>query len=192
MFKKKNIMHRGKHTVVTAIEILKQKAEGGQARLGDFTLTDTAFYINFDANGLGGKFNLVDSKTRQVVGVTNIDGEKFAAGKDVVIDAISLKCGFGLSIDSADYSDNFGIDARVKNAEIRINQGKNVLLNLPVTEIIANENTIEIFKRALTTPILIKSNQLFEIQIELPKNQSITNLPNVFFRLEMTATQAKR
>lgn len=185
-------MQRGQNTLSVAAQILSQKGTGGKARFGDFTLTDTAFYINFSANGLGSRFKLVDSNTKKIVGVTNIDGEKFAAGKDVVIDAISLKGGFGTSVQIANYNENFGVDPRLKNGEIKIKQGDNMLLQMPISEIVANENTIEVFKRALTTPFLIKSNQLFEIEIQLPANQGIDNLPNVFFRLEMSATQAQR
>lgn len=185
-------MQRGKNTIIAAAETLKMKGQNGQISFENSILTDTAYYINFDANGVGGIFNLVDSKTKRIVGITNIDGQMFLAGKDVIIDSLCLKAGFGPTIDTADYSENFGIDPRLKNAEIRFRHGKNILSNLPITQIIANENCIEKFARNLTAPILLQSNKEFEIQIELPKNQNISNLPNIFFRLEMTATDARK
>ena len=192
-------MSNRKTELTAAVATLKAKADGGVPKVGQIGLQDKTIYINTFLGGSTGIINLVDSNTKRLVGVTNLDGNKLNAGRDYIIDSIRFMNANGTAADikGADYTN--GAIAQLKNAEFRISQGSNNLLDMPVSDIVGDIVTGTAaapatagFRHISTSP-LIRSNQEFTMELEFPSGVAMPTTGNgLCVRIEMRVHQAKR
>jgi hypothetical protein len=179
--------------LASAVATLRAKARGGVARIGNVGLTDKTLYLNVKTAGMGGTVQLVDVNTKREVGVTNLDGNKLNSGRDYIIDGIRVL--YGKNVAETNLNNEKWLDpntvelpAVLQNAEIRIKQGENVLLDMPLRDLYENPDAA--FRSISTSPLII-SNKEFEFEIQFPTSVSVpTDLPyNI--RFEMRAHQGK-
>lgn len=167
-----------------------QTPRGSNAPQRKRNIIDTTFYLNVDVKGASGIMNLVDSNTKRVVGITNFDGNALNAGREISIRGVRLLMGSKSETDikNADY--NFGyVTPEVKNAELRIIQGENRLIDMPVSDIVQFKDADF---RSLITNAFIKSQEDFRIELEFPKGVSVPTSVSAFIRLEFRLAESKR
>jgi hypothetical protein len=99
-------------------------------------LVDKTFYLNVRVDGMSGINELVDANTKKVVGITNLDGNQLNSGRDVVIDAIRVQYTTrGEKIENADWQSRDTLPAELQNAELRLIQTNDMLIDLPLTDV---------------------------------------------------------
>jgi hypothetical protein len=91
---------------------------------------------------------------------------------------------------SEKYSQTAVLDEALQNAEIRIKQNGNILLDMPMSDIFNPASTAEVFRNISTSP-LIQSNMEYEFEIEYPKGVSVSAVTDTNIRFEFRAHQAK-
>jgi hypothetical protein len=97
---------------------------------------------------MSGINELVDANTKKVVGVTNLDGNQLNSGRDVVIDAIRVQYTIkGEKIENADWQSRDTLPAELQNAELRLIQTNDMLIDLPLTDV-QNQTRIRVSKRS--------------------------------------------
>jgi hypothetical protein len=182
--------------LASAVATIKAKSNGGVPRVGQVELTDKTLYLNVSIKGQAGTVGIVDVNTKREVGITNIDGNKLNAGRDYIIDGIRLLKGVKKSADlkSETWSalqgdENVFIEAAFLNAEFRIKQDGNVLVDMPITDLTGDKTNLF---RSLSTSPLIRSNMEFEFEIEYPKGVSVQSTEDTNVRFEFRVHQAKR
>lgn len=98
------------------------------------TLKKVVVYIRKNVT-FGGTQMLVDSNTKQIIGVTNLEGNRLPAFRNIVFNAISL--GYSAHADAGKEA-LLGYDtelpASLRNAEIEIKQDGNVICTVPCSE----------------------------------------------------------
>ncbi len=180
-----------KSELASAVATLKAKANGGVPRVGQVGLTDKTLYLNVSCKGQGGTIQLVDVNTKREVGITNIDGNKLNAGRDYVLDSFRVLKGKGTAnLKEEIWGITDPLHGVIQNAEVRIKQGGNVLVDMPIKDLY-NQSTEEHF-RSLSTSPLIRSNMEFEFEIEYPKGVAVPTDAEYNLRFEFRVHQAKR
>jgi hypothetical protein len=180
-----------KSQLLSAVSTLKAKENNGIPHVGRVALTDKTLYLNVSVKGNAGTIQLIDVNTKREVGVTNIDGNKLNAGRDYIIDSMRILRG---SVDTANvkadkYLATGTLVEALQNAEIRIKQGGNILVDMPVSDLF-NGSPIEMFRNISTSPLIV-SNQEFEFEIEYPRGVSVPADANMNIRFEFRVHQAK-
>ncbi|SHM71924.1 hypothetical protein [Flavobacterium chilense] len=184
-----------KSELASAVATIKAKRNGAVPRVGQVELTDKTLYLNVAIKGQAGTVGIVDVNTKREVGITNIDGNKLNAGRDYIIDSVRVLRGSGNATlksetwDSTNINSNKFFDSAFLNAELRIKQDGNVLLDMPMTDLLGDTTN---FFRSISTSPLIRSNLEFEIEIEYPKGVSVTAASDTNVRFEFRVHQAKR
>lgn len=165
----------------------------GISESGKTYLTDKTFYLNVDLSGKGGgRAELVDSNTRRIEGITNFDGNKLNAGRDIVIDSVRFieAVDGATSIQTADFSNTDGkAHASLAHAELRVEQAGKVLIDLPLTDFNKSDGDTVHFRDISTMPIL-KAEEEFNIYLVLPNG--VTVPANKYGRFEFRGIQAKK
>jgi hypothetical protein len=181
-----------KTQLLSAVSTLKAKDQGGVPKVGRVALTDKTIYLNVNVKGQGGTIALIDVNTKREVGVTNLDGNRLNAGRDYIIDGVRVLRGTTASanVRSEKYSQTSVLEEALQNAEIRIKQNGNILLDMPMSDISNPSSTNEVFRNISTSP-LIQSNMEFEFEIEYPKGVSVSSAADLNIRFEFRAHQAK-
>lgn len=181
-----------KPQLLSAVATLKAKGRNGIPHLGRVALMDKTLYLNINIKGHAGTISLVDVNTKREVGVTNLDGNRLNAGRDYIIDGIRILRGTtGSSSVKSEYYDTTGaIDPAFMNAEIRLKQDGNILIDQPISDIYNPRAINEVF-RSLSTSPLVKSNMEFELDIEYPKGVSVSAAADFNISIQMRAHQAK-
>lgn len=153
-------------------------------------LNDSTFYINFRVDGMAGTNSLIDSNTKRLVGITNFDGDVLKAGRDLVIDSIkTVYTDVGTLPENADWSQAKAFPAALANAEIRLKQRNNVLIDLPVEDTRAFNS--DDYRQIATTPTL-KALETFELELEFPKGVAVAAGAPLFLRVSFRCIQAKK
>lgn len=173
------------------------KVNGGVPKVGQLGVQDKTIYLNFSAAGQAGIVNLIDSNTRKIIGVTNLDGNKLNPGRDYIIDSIRFMNAAGTDIMAADYTN--GVPVAMKNAEFRIVQGSNNLLEMPVSDLTGDlvaKDILAGFRNISTLP-MIRSNEEFAFELEYAKGTTVpaagtTASGGLCVRIEMRVHQAKK
>lgn len=180
-----------KAQLLSAVSTLKAKENSGIPHVGKVALTDKTLYLNVNVRGQGGTIQLVDVNTKREVGVTNLDGNKLNPGRDYIIDGIRVMKGStaAASVKSEVYVTTGTLDKALQNAEIRIKQGGNILIDMPVSDLY-NGSQEEIFRTISTSPLIV-SNQEYEFEIEYPKGVAVSDAADLNIRFEFRAHQAK-
>lgn len=178
--------------LASAVATIKAKRNGGIPKVGQVELTDKTLYLNVSVKGHGGTIQLIDVNTKREVGVTNIDGIKLNAGRDYILDGIRLLRGStaSASVRSEKYTSTGTLVEALQNAEIRIKQGGNLLVDMPISDLF-NGSSEELFRSMSTSP-LIRSNMEYEFEIEYPKGVSVPSDVENNIRFELRVHQAKR
>lgn len=181
-----------KTQLLSAVSTLKAKDQGGVPHVGRVALTDKTLYLNVNVKGQGGTIALIDVNTKREVGVTNLDGNRLNAGRDYIIDGVRVLKGTtaAASVKTENYAQTGALDTALQNAEIRIKQNGNILLDMPISDLFNPASTAEVFRNISTSP-LIQSNMEFEFEIEYPKGVSISGAADLNIRFEFRAHQAK-
>jgi hypothetical protein len=192
----KTITMSRKSELASAVATIKAKRTGAVPRVGQVELTDKTLYLNVAIKGQAGTVGIVDVNTKREVGITNIDGNKLNAGRDYIIDSIRILRGSNASAnlknetwDNTNINSNKLFDAAFLNAELRIKQDGNSLIDMPITDLLGDTTT---FYRSISTSPLIRSNLEFEIEIEYPKGVSVSAAADSNVRFEFRVHQAKR
>ena len=181
-----------KAQLLSAVSTLKAKDQNGIPHIGRVALTDKTLYLNVNIKGQGGTISLIDVNTKREVGITNLDGNRLNAGRDYIIDGIRVMRGTtgAASVKSENYDVTGSLDAAFANAEIRLKQDGNILLDMPISDIYNPRAINEIFRNISTSP-LIKSNMEYEFEIEYPKGVAVSAGADLNVRFEFRAHQAK-
>lgn len=165
----------------------------GIAEAGKTELVDKTFFLNVDLSGKGGgRSELVDSNTKRIEGLTNLDGNKLNTGRDIVIDSIRFieAVDGATSITAADFSNTDGkVCAQLAHAELKVEQNGKTLIDLPLTDINKSDGDSVLFRSISTMPVL-KSEYEFNISLILPNGVTVPE--NKFGRLEFRGIQAKK
>lgn len=178
-----------------AIKVLgaRQRQTSQIARPQATKLVDKTYYLNVKVDGMSGINELVDANTKKVVGITNFDGNLLNSGRDVVIDAIRVQFTTkGLKIESADWQSRDTLPAELQNADLRLIQTNDMLIDLPLTDV-QNFKT-EDFRPIATTPLL-RAKEEFKLELEFPKGVTVPiskEGSGMFLRLEFRVTEAKK
>lgn len=180
-----------KGQLLSAVSTLKAKDNNGIPHVGRVALTDKTLYLNVNVKGQGGTIQLIDVNTKREVGVTNLDGNKLNAGRDYIIDGIRVLKGStaSASVKSEVYVATGTLIEALQNAEIRIKQGGNILVDMPMSDLY-NPNAQELFRNISTSPLIV-SNQEFEFEIEYPRGVAVSGAADLNIRFEFRAHQAK-
>ncbi|MGV1011786.1 MAG: hypothetical protein ACOYBS_05000 [Flavobacterium sp.] len=156
-------------------------------------LVDKTYYLNVKVDGMSGINELVDANTKKVVGITNFDGNLLNSGRDVVIDAIRVQFTTrGQKIESADWQSRDTLPAELQNADLRLIQTNDMLIDLPLTDVQNFKN--EDYRPIATTPLL-RAKEEFKLELEFPKGVTVPILKEgagMFLRLEFRVTEAKK
>ena len=155
-------------------------------------LVDKTFYLNLRVDGMSGINQLVDPNTKKIVGITNFDGNILNSGRDVVIDAIRLQfTTMGDRIENANWQSRDTLPAELQNADLRLIQSNDMLIDLPLTDTQSFKN--EDYRPIATTPLL-RAKEEFKLELEFPKGVTVpTNKgAGLFLRLEFRVTEAKK
>lgn len=181
-----------KAQLLSAVTTLKGKENAGIPHVGRVALTDKTLYLNVNIKGQGGTISLIDVNTKREVGVTNLDGNRLNAGRDYIIDGVRVLRGTtgAANVKSENYAPTGALDPALLNAEIRIKQDGNVLLDMPISDIFNPQAVSEVFRNISTSP-LIRSNMEFEFEIEYPKGVAVSAAADMNIRFEFRAHQAK-
>jgi hypothetical protein len=178
-----------------AIKVLgaRQRQNTQAVRPQATKLVDKTFYLNIRVDGMSGINQLVDPNTKKIVGVTNFDGNILNSGRDVVIDAIRVQFTTkGLRIESADWQNRDTLPAELQNADLRLIQTNDMLIDLPMTDAQAFKN--EDYRPIATTPLL-RAKEEFKLELEFPKGVTVPLAKEgagMFMRLEFRVTEAKK
>lgn len=180
--------------LASATATIKAKATAGIPRIGKVALTDKTLYLNVAIKGQGGTVDIIDVNSKREVGITNLDGNKLNSGRDYVIDGVRILVD---SSDSADLkkgtwvpANGTNVDPAFLNAEFRLKQEGNVLIDMPITDL-SGEGDVQNLFRAISTSPLLRSNLEFEMEIDYPKGTTVDNATACNVRFEFRATQAK-
>lgn len=180
-----------KTQLLSAVSTLKAKDQDGIPHVGRVALTDKTIYLNVNVRGQGGTIQLIDVNTKREVGVTNLDGNRLNAGRDYIIDGIRVLKGTTASanVRNEKYTTAGVLVEALQNAELRIKQGGNILMDLPMSDVF-NGSQNELFRNISTSPLIV-SNKEFEFEIEYPKGVSVPADADMNIRFEFRAHQAK-
>ena len=153
-------------------------------------LVDKTFYLNIRVDGMSGINQLVDANTKKIVGITNFDGNLLNSGRDVVIDAIRIQyTTLGDKIESANWQNKDTLPAELQNADLRLIQSNDMLIDLPLTDTQSFKN--EDYRPIATTPLL-RAKEEFKLELEFPKGVTVPGGKALFMRLEFRVTEAKK
>lgn len=176
-----------------AIKVLGGKREAQQVRPMPTKLTDKTYYIAFLATGKAGNFDIVDSNTKKVRGITNFDGNTLAVGRELVIDAVRVLQAIvpkGEPMTKALFRKGVTYES-ILLADFQLTQGNESLIDLPVTDL--TNFTDEDFRSISTTPVL-RSKEEFKMQLLFPTGVTVPDVDNkdVYLRFEFRVTEAKK
>lgn len=181
-----------KTQLLSAVSTLKAKDQGGVPHVGRVALTDKTLYLNVNVKGQGGTISLIDVNTKREVGVTNLDGNRLNAGRDYIIDGVRVLRGTtgSASVKNENYVATGALDVALQNAEVRIKQNGNILLDMPISDLFNPANTVELFRNISTSPLIV-SNMEFEFEVEYPRGVAVPAGADLNIRFELRAHQAK-
>jgi hypothetical protein len=181
-----------KTQLLSAVSTLKAKDQGGVPHVGRVALTDKTIYLNVNVKGQAGTIQLIDVNTKREVGVTNLDGNRLNPGRDYIIDGVRVLRGVKntANVKNDQYSQTGSLDEVFQNAELRIKQNSNILLDMPISDLYNPASGNEVFRNISTSP-LIQSNMEYEIEIEYPKGFTVSAVTDLNIRLEFRVHQAK-
>jgi len=154
-------------TVVTTLSTqAMQLIESRSMRVVAHTLL-----IRKDITGGGSNYDLIDANTKQINGVSTIDGNKLATGRVFVFDRVAVGYSSpdsGTALAANDYST--ALPAALRNANIVVIQNGKEQLNIPVADCIAEAASNEVGTRYLQLPGFswISDRENFQIQIQFP------------------------
>lgn len=176
-----------------AIRVLgaRQRQRNQTTRPQATKLVDKTFYLNVRVDGMSGINQLVDANTKKLVGITNFDGNILNSGRDVVIDAIRVQfTKIGDRIENANWQSRDTLPAELQNADLRLIQTNDMLIDLPMTDAQSFKN--DDYRAIATTPVL-RSKEEFKLELEFPKGVTVPleKVP-MFLRLEFRVTEAKK
>ncbi|MGH2667145.1 hypothetical protein [Flavobacterium sp.] len=178
-----------------AIKVLgaRQRQHTQAVRPQPTKLVDKTFYLNLRVDGMSGINQLVDANTKKIVGITNFDGNILNSGRDVVIDAIRLQfTTTGEKLESANWQSRDTLPAELQNADLRLIQTNDMLIDLPLTDTQSFKN--EDYRPIATTPLL-RAKEEFKLELEFPKGVTVPAAKiggGMFLRLEFRVTEAKK
>lgn len=175
-----------------AIKVLgaRSRQETQTVRPQATKLVDKTFYLNVKVDGMSGINQLVDANTKKIVGITNFDGNLLNSGRDVVIDSIrTLFTSDGTSVENANWQNAERIPAQLQNADLRLIQTNDMLIDLPMTD---TQNFKQDDHRPIATTPLLRAKEEFKLEIEFPKGVTVPNVKPLFMRLEFRVTEAKK
>lgn len=156
-----------------------------------FSTKDTTMFITADLKGKGGaEVQLVDANTKRLDGITNFDGNKLTAGRNLVLDGVRVRYeDTELTVGAAKW--NKAMHAAVLNSELVVSQGEELFI-LPLTDIYnggTGTNNGDDFRDLAHLPIL-KSNLEFKISLRFASGATVpANATSALFRLEFRATE---
>lgn len=140
---------------------------------GTASLKPVVLYIRKKIVFGSGTIKLIDSKTRETKGVSNIEQNRLPAFRNVVFHAALL----GYATDAADAKEaqlnyNTTLPVSLRNAELSINQDNGPIVTVPCSEFSADNAAVSELDKYVTLggEYLIREQKAFEINIDFPED----------------------
>lgn len=156
-------------------------------------VTDTTLYLVHRVDGNSNIVELTTDETKKEIGVTNFDGNKLAKGRNFVMDGLKVCLSQGgLVIKNVDWKGDARINLipELANAELKLVQGENMLLNIPVADLFLS-NDDDNFRAIGSTPVIgeetpIKWTLTYPNGVAVPAEST----HGIFMRIEARGFQA--
>lgn len=179
-----------------ALYLARREALGLPVSNTPTRIKDRTFYLNVKVEGLsgGGEIKLNDSDTKKVVGITNFDGSNLVKGRVLIIDSIRTRFSDnGTVVQNADFQLS-AFYKELQNAELRLVQGKEVLIDMPITDTQAFKS--DDFREISSLPTIV-DEQEFNWLLELPKGVTVPasvrgGANSVFLSIQVRCTEFKQ
>lgn len=176
-----------------AIKVIGGKRQAQQVAPMPTKLTDKTYYIAFLATGKAGTFDIVDSNTKKVRGITNFDGNSLAVGRELVIDSVRVLQAIAAKdtpVAKVLFREGVTYES-ILQSDFQMTQGNESLIDLPMTDLTNFKN--EDFRAISTTPVL-RSKEEFKMQLLFPAEVTVplVNDKDVYLRIEFRVTEAKK
>ncbi|TYB78329.1 hypothetical protein [Bizionia myxarmorum] len=163
-------------TFVTALLPLGTQDELAK---GNISAQDAAVYIRKQVTAGGNTIKLIDGKTEEVVGLTNIAGNKLDDYRNLIIESISFKYATDATVTDAAAVSYITSDVplALRNAELVLIQGNRTPINIPIMSLISGKNSspssVDGDRFKLMVWALIREGQKFDLNIELPEGAAL-------------------
>ncbi|WP_347066036.1 hypothetical protein [Flavobacterium sp. WV_118_3] len=147
---------------------------------------DKTVYVNFDAKGLGGSYELVDSTTKKERGITNLDGNVLNKGKYVIIDSFRA-LGENTATEFADAKWRDELHPRLKNCDLSLVQRGVLIDDMPLTDVqnSGNSSSNDDDFRVLATAPCIEPELEYRMTLNFVKGQGVpSSVTSALTRLE--------
>lgn len=173
------------------MKLSKDKTGRNVTYFNNQQVSDKTFYLNANLSGTAGIKQLVDVNTKRIVGITNLDGNKFLTGRDVVLDGIRITeaAAGATNLESADFTGQLIPNAQILTGELTLVQDGNILIDLPISDIVNKSNGVVEYRHLSHTP-LVRADKEFEFYITYPNG--VTAPADSFVKFEFRAFQFKR
>lgn len=158
---------------LTAVAFLLTSETRAQIAAKNVIAKDSTLYVRKQITP-GNVTKLIDGKTLQIVGITNIDGNKLEKFRNQIVSAISIKYGTDATVTDPSKIDFLSADipAPLRNADLILTQGSRVIFNISIATLIAGKNSspsnVEADRFNLMVWALIKEQESFELNLEFP------------------------
>lgn len=139
---------------------------------GTASLKPIVAYIRKGIAVGGGTVRLVDSNTKQLVGITNLEGNRLPAYQNIIFDRIAVGyCANAAAGKEAEGHYNTDFLASLRSAEVEVKQDGVVIVTAPLSEYDysnthANENDKYLY---LGGEYMLREDKPFEININFPE-----------------------
>lgn len=141
-------------------------------------LQDAAIYVRKEIKA-GNVVKLIDGTTEQIVGLTNVDGNKLDDFRNFIIEKLSFK--YATDATETDPSAlnylSADVPAILRNSELVLRQENRTVISLPIMSLVAGKNaspgSIDGDRFSLAVWALIREGQKFELNIEMPNGADL-------------------
>lgn len=146
---------------------------------GQVNIQDATIYVRKQITMGGSVIKLIDGTTEQIVGLTNIDGNKLDAYRNLIIDSISFKYATDATESDPTKVNYVAADVplALRNSELVLRQNNRTPINLPIMSLVAGKDaspgSVEGDRFILRVMALIREGQKFELNIEVPDGATL-------------------
>lgn len=139
---------------------------------------DAAIYVRKQITA-GNVVKLIDGTTEQIIGLTNVDGNKLDDYRNFIIEKLSFKYATDATATDPSAVNYLAADvpAVLRNSELVLRQEGRTPINIPIMAILAGKDaspgSIDGDKFNLMVWSLVREGQKFELNIEMPNGASL-------------------
>lgn len=181
-------MNTRKNELGSAIKVLQaRKAVSDKPR--PVKLYDKTHYLVVDIAGMSGIQNLLTEETKRKLGICTFDGKQLSSGRTLVIDSVRTQATKAVRAEIATWNDTSLLPGEIQGAQIRMSQGDDLLLDLPVAD--TADLKFDDYRAISSTPC-VKPKQDIDFIIEFPAGVTVPNLKSIFVKFSFRCTEAKQ